>query len=49
MVTTIPLILKVLMGYINQGKVPVSLVQNLPLTKLAQVLSSLNVKTTCQP
>jgi hypothetical protein len=37
MVTNIPLTSKVLMGYINQGKVPVSLVQNLSLTKLAWV------------
>jgi hypothetical protein len=34
MVTNIPQISKVLKGYINKGKVPVSLVQNMSLTKL---------------
>jgi hypothetical protein len=37
MVTITSLFAKVLMGYINQGKVPVSLVQNLTLAKLAWV------------
>jgi hypothetical protein len=35
MVTNSPQISKVLKGYINLGKVPISLVQNLSLTKLA--------------
>jgi hypothetical protein len=37
MITITSLLTKVLMGYINYGKVPVSLVQNLTSTKLVWV------------